>query len=302
MLVLKQQAIHIETELLEPIVFLDIFSYPVTAYELWQFIGRKYSLNTVITTLNDLQQKNILAFKAGFYFLVGQDDLVEIRRKRHNYTCQKLRIATRFSRLFSLFPGVKMIAAANLIGGYNLRLASDIDLFIITKPGQLWLSRLFCAGLAQLLHSRPTTKCKKNKICLSFYVSTAALSLKNLELNNGDPYFDYWQKGLRLLYDKQNTWLKFLRANNLFLFDQRSIAKTCDKDIFSSADIFIRFLEKIAKVFQVMIMSRDLKKALSQEKGVLITDDVLKLYLQDRRLEFLNKFNIKMHEISKKIN
>lgn len=307
MLTNNQQTSNTAVDIIKPIVFLDIFSYPVTPYELWRFLDKKYDLGLVINLADDLVKKKILDFKHGFYFLNGQDDLINIRRARYNYTQHKLKIAKRFGRLFSLFPSVRLVAAANLIGGYNLRLNSDIDLFIVTKPRHIWLTRLFCAGLAQILHSRPTKNYKKNKICLSFYVTTQAINLKNLELDGSDPYFYYWKLGLIPLFDRQNTWLKFLEKNNLASYNKNRL--DIFKDVHGDYEIkdkkaitFFYFLEKIAKKFQLKIMSKELKQAESENKGVLISDDVLKLYLKDRRLDFLDKFNLKIHEISQKIN
>ncbi len=305
MLINNQQPLNIAFNIIKPIVFLDIFSYPVTSYELWRFLDRKYDLDLVIRLADDLVKRRILDFKQGFYFLNGQEELIDIRRARYNYTQHKLKIAKRFSYLFSLFPGIRLIAAANLIGGHNLRLNSDIDLFIITKPRNIWLTRLFCAGLAQLLHSRPTKNYKKNKICLSFYITTKAIDLKNLELTGGDPYFYYWKLGLVPLFDRQNTWLKFLIKNNLFVFNKNKakVLKDFDYQIENyKTQAGFNLLEKIARAFQLKIMSIELRQSASKNTGVLISDDVLKLYLKDRRLDFLSKFNLKINEISQKIN
>lgn len=298
----SKQSTNINLDIIKSIVFLDIFSYPLTGYEIWQFLDRDYEFSRVIDKLDDLIKKEVLTFKEGFYFLKGQEKLIKIRRERYNYTQHKLKIAKRFSRLFSLFPSVRLVAVANLIGGYNLRLNSDIDLFIITKPGRIWLTRLFCAGLAKILHSRPTEDNKKNKICLSFYITTKALNLKSLELNDGDPYFYYWKKGLIPLYDYKNIWVNFLAANDLFIFDQNKVSVLNSLDVNSTVNSFFDGFEKMAKKFQFKIMAPELKQSQDNNTGVFISNDVLKLYLQDRRLEFFNKFNFKMHEVSQKIN
>ncbi len=281
---------------LNPVIFLDSFDYPATAYEIRHYLDRNFSLVEVFSGLEELEAVGILQESQGFYFLLGRRDIINIRQARYNYSCAKLKIARRFSRLFSLFPGVVAIAAANFIGRHNLRAGSDIDFFMITKPGMIWLSRLYCAGLAKLLNRRPTSKEKKDKICLSFYITANNLDISKLALPEGDPYFYYWQRGLVPLYDHKFIWDKFLQANKL-----------CSSRIYISevsleSSSKNNFLERAAKIFQLKIMAKELLRANNNSDGVIISDDILKLYLGDRRRQFAVIFNDKKNEIIKAIN
>ena len=69
-----------------------------------------------------------------------------------------------------------------------------------------------------------------------------------------------------------------------------------------STGSLISSLEKLVKKWQLKIMSPALKKEMNNSDGVVINDQVLKLYLGDRRREFLDKFNCKINEIFQKIN
>ena len=75
--------------------------------------------------LMDITQFNQIAEQNGFYFLCGREAIVEIRQKRYNYSCAKLKIAKQFSRLFSYLPYVKVVAVANLLGDHNLKIEID---------------------------------------------------------------------------------------------------------------------------------------------------------------------------------
>jgi len=288
---------EIYKNILRPIIFLDLFSFPLTAWEIWHYLDKERSLLEIENTLKELVNKNILQQKYCFYFLFGREKIINIRNRRYNYSVAKLKKARFFSRLFSLFPGVMMVAAANLIGSHNWCLRGDIDLFIITKKNYLWRSRLFCAGIAKLLNSRPTSRRKQDKICLSFYISEAALDLRPLSLPDQDPYFDYWRRGLFLLYDSSGIWRKFLEINDNFKnkgekkFDYKGLenkAKGC--------------WENLAKKIQLKIIPPALRQAMNFSKGVVITDDILKLYLRERRRYFREIFNLKKYEIFKNLN
>ena len=278
-------------QVLRTLIFLDLFSFPPTAWELWLYLDKEISLLDVEKSLQELKEKNILQELQGFYFLSGRSKIVNIRRHRYNYSSAKLRKARRFSCIFSLFPGVVTVAAANFIGSHNWRQESDIDFFIITKKNYLWRSRLFCAGVAKLLFSRPTIKSKRDKICLSFYISESALNLHSLELEGGDPYFEYWRRGLFPLYTYQNIWDKFQAANKKGKITSNFVEKNK-----------LGFFENIAKKFQLLIMPAALRQAMTESEGVVINDDVLKLYLKEKRRYFRQSFNEKKYEIFKTLN
>lgn len=281
---------------LEPVIFLDIFDYPPTAFEVCFYLDRRLPLSQVMSLLEELVVKQVIFEQQGFYFLPGRQEIIDVRQARYNYSCAKLKIARRFSRLFSLFPGVIAVAAANFIGRHNLRLGSDIDFFVITKPGQIWLSRLYCAGLAKVLNSRPTSRRKQDRICLSFYIAADQLDISALALPEEDPYFYYWQRGLVPLYNYRCTWENFLQANKL-----AAVSNPISNLDLSPCQV-MGLGEKLAKRLQLKIMAPALLAARDNSDGVVITDSVLKLYLSDRRRYFASIFKDKKHEIIKKIN
>jgi len=297
-----------EKIVLRPIIFLDLFDYPVTAFEVWHYLDKKQFFSEVIEALDKLVQQNIISKKNGFYYLLGRGQIVDTRLRRYNYSCTKIKKAQLFIKPFSFLPFIKSIAVANFIGAYNLRQGSDIDFFIITSANRIWLSRFISAGLAKILRLRPTKQNKKNKICLSFYISEVNLDLKKFELSDGDPYFYYWLRGLKLIHDKNNTWQKFKIANHLLLDNNLNALDNFKQEggLFISSkpkcNWLGRILEKLTKKIQLKIMAQPLRSAMNKSDGVVISDQILKLYLVDNRREFANKFNLKINEVFAKIN
>ncbi|MFA4999967.1 MAG: hypothetical protein WC545_01235 [Patescibacteria group bacterium] len=314
--------------ILKTIAFFDLFNYPLTAFEIYQYLGKKFALVEIMEVLADGAAgfSGRIGSENGFYFLAGREEIVTIRQERYNYARRKIKKAARFVRLFSLAPFVKVIAVANSLGAHNLRDGSDIDFFIITAPRRLWLSRFYCAGLAKLLNSRPRAGQKRDKICLSFYITADYLNLDDLKLPGGDPYFDYWLKDLVLLYNKDKVYENFQAANGLgdkapgnreTATDRRHfsddvivdapgsvMAESCFSKIVSTpgapiakSNPFGDRLEKILKKFQLKIMPSALRAAMNNSDGVIVNDCVLKFYLRDRRREFKEKYGHKINEI-----
>ncbi len=287
-------------EIIKIIIFFDLFSFPLTAYEIWHNLGKKIKLTQLLNILE--QENNIFSQQQGFYFLLGRGDLVALRQRRYNYSQRKLKIARHFSRLFSLFPTIKMVALANSIGQHNLRDGSDIDFFIITSPGLIWLSRLYCTGLAKILHSRPNLETKKDKICLSFYLSADHLDIDNLRLSQNDPYFDYWRRNLVPLFDKEEIYENFLRANKIGKYKHCFYKNDKLQFCRDKKTIFVNYFEKIAKKIQLKILPAGLTRSMNNSDGVVINDRVLKLYQRDRRHDYAQKYVKKIKQILKENN
>jgi len=303
---------NLKQAILSVIAFFDLFDYPLTAYEIWEQTGKKWELVEILDFLNSETPEPaagrvpaaIFEQKNGFYFLVGRAEIVVIRQKRHNYGAEKIKIARRFTRVFSFLPFVKMVALANALGQNNWRVESDIDFFIVSAPRRVWLTRLYCTGLAKLVNRRPTAKEKKDKICLSFYAASDHLCLDDLRLKGADPYFDYWRRSLILLYNKKRTYERFLEANGLLtpsfdLFSQKAAVK--EKKT-RKPSVILNKLEFLAKKFQLAIMPAGLKALMNKSDGVVINDSILKLYQRDRRREYAEKYGNKIDEILKKDN
>ncbi|MFA5024843.1 MAG: hypothetical protein WC523_07925, partial [Patescibacteria group bacterium] len=242
----------------------------------------------------------------GFYFLGSRQEMLLERQKRYHFSATKFKLARQAAQLFRLVPFIEMIAVSNIIGAHNLRDGSDIDLFIVTSPKRLWLTRLFCAGLAKILGWRPTRDMKRNKICLSFYISSDNLNLQSLKLNEADTYFNYWLAGLVPVYDRHRTYARLIAANSWLkeclpnwqeLQVNSRMKKVNDGQMFSGV---LNGWEKKTMNWQLKIMPTALKSLLNVDTRVRVGDKIIKLYLVDRRREFLEKFSERLNQVLNK--
>lgn len=294
---------NLTTEIEKIISYFDLFDYPLTLLEVSSYLPNKASLTIIIDILESL--KPYIFEHNGFYGLKGREEIINIRTKRYNYSNRKIKTAQRFLVLFKYLPFIKVISLANSIGAHNLREGSDIDFFIICSPRRLWLTRFLLAGTAKILNRRPTTKNKRDKICLSFYITTENLNLDSLKLQGADPYFYYWLRTLILLYNKDKIYEKFLDENGVGneKFSAGELVLNSAQSLKKNHTCFaLDFIELIVKKFQYLIMSPELKKAMNNSIGVVINDKVLKLYLHDNRQVYAEKYGNKLREIFKENN
>jgi len=304
MLIKDSNLSDLEVAILKTIIFFDLFSHPLTTYELWRYLDLKASFEQVQQAALFLKSEELLSERQGFYFLPGKEKLIRLRQERYHYANRKLKIARRVVSLFKILPTVRFVALSNLIGRHNLRDGSDIDLFIIAKKNRIWITRLFCAGLMKIMRKRPTPESKKDKICLSFYVDDAHLDLNSLTDGPTDYYFHFWLAGLYPLYDAgayhhklmlANDWLKAHLPNGDFVLNNQSYRESPRSwrekvFIFNFYQHIFDLIEYWSQSFQFKIMPLALKNKINKDSRVIIREGVLKLYLVDRRQEFTRRY------------
>lgn len=297
--------------ILKIVVFFDMFSYPLTVYELWRYLGVAADFEETNSEINNLVASGLLAAEQGFYFLPGQHQLVAVRKQRYNYANRKLKIARRAVRIFRLLPTLRFAALSNLIGRHNLRDGSDIDIFIIAKANRIWITRLFCAGIMKILRQRPTPARKRDKICLSFYIDDEHLDLSSLAAGPEDHYFHFWLAGLYTLYDggiyhhqlmSANTWLRRYLPNGDFVLNNQAYRESPRSWLKPRLVLRIfqylgDYLEERARRFQFKIMPAVLKNKVNLDSRVVIRPGVLKLYLVDRRQEFMRRYQERLRRL-----
>ncbi len=293
----------LKKEILLTLAYFDIFSYPLSSFQILKFLKIKSTYSDILDVLEDLKKENKISEYSSFWFLQGKDNLSSERFKKFNYFKRKIKKAKKFSYLISVLPFVRAIFVSNIIGDHNLKNSSDIDFLIITSSKRIWLARFFCTIIAKFLGLRPNKKTKKDKICLSFYISEDALNLENQILNEKDFYFIYWLSGLDLIFSKnnidkffyqENQWIKKYLPNFSFFSNDFTPLSQNKK---SKNFLLFNFLEKILKKLQIKIMPKKLREQSQISSGVILGDKMIKLFLEDKRFYFIEKYESIIREM-----
>jgi hypothetical protein len=299
---------NISEAIIKVIAFFDLFDYPLTLSEIWQWTQWPYEGMNITQVIKILERKkNKIQQKQGFYFLPKREEIIRTRLERYNFTNQKLKRVRRVMKLFKMVPWIKLVAVSNIIGVHNLKEESDIDLFIIASKNRIWLTRLVSAGFMALLNLRPRPGKERNKICLNFYLSEDELDLKSLRLSALDIYFTYWLAGLMPIYNREDTYKKLINANSWLLsvlpnLQTKKIVSTQKEFIterslwYEIVDLFFGGLEKYAKKFQINKFPQSIKKNINKSTKIVISDQVIKLHVKDRREEYYNRWHDRIKE------
>jgi len=300
----------LEQDILKTIAYFDLFGMPLTKEEIFKnlYSANSRSLSEIIQTLELLKSRS-LHEKEGFYFFNSQN--LELRKDRYLIAKEKLSIAKKRINFLARLPFVKAIFICNNLSYFNAPDGSDIDLAIITAKGRIWSARFFSAALMKLLGQRPQKNNRKNKICLSFFVSEDDLNLEKLTYDN-DIHFIYWLNQFLPVYAEKNLANKFFTENewtkkflpNYFNYIPTEKLKLSDKNYFKKIieKLFSKsignFLEKNLKKIQFNIFPETIKQKISENTtDVFVSDSILKFHDKDKRLEIKRKWEEKTAKI-----
>ncbi len=251
--------------ILKTLAYGDIFDYPLTRRQLYQFLiadkSVSFSLFKKVLSRIKANDKRISTNNNMFCFF-GREEIIEERKKRKRLSKGKLKIARRVAGWLKIIPWVKMIGVSGALAMENADKNDDIDLLIITAKNRLWLTRLLVVFLVELVarRRRPKDVYVADKICLNMFLDEDHLALPKKEW---DLFTAHEVCQLKLLWEKDKCYQKFLKAN---LWVKKYLANILDIKKLRCEDIkgekknflisqFLNFLEYLAYKIQIAYMS-----------------------------------------------
>jgi predicted nucleotidyltransferase len=291
----------LRSSLLAALAFFDIFNYPLTFAEIrrWRYGSSGLDDGPVeAALLTDLLSAPPIATDQGYYFLQGRQEIVATRQRRYRLAEDKFRKARRLARLARLLPSVRLIAVCNSLALSNADTESDIDLFIVCRPGTLWVTRLIIAGTLHLLGLRPTGNRHEDTFCLSFFLAENDLDISRLALSGGDVYLPYWIASLVPVYDAGGVLNSFFEANGwikqqlpgIYCPESGSRRSLPPPRWNSWLLPLLGSGERAARRFQERRFPSDIAVLANRDSRVMTSEAILKFHVTDRRAIFQKSF------------
>jgi hypothetical protein len=219
---------YLPKKILSTVIYYNILDYPLTAFELWQYLiadegdatpKNKCALGKIIEVLESEEIKNNLEEYRGFYFLRGRKDLVAKRIQSDKDSIPKFKIAERAARWMRFVPFVRMVAVTGTLAMKNPERNSDIDFFVVLERRRIWTGRLWVTIVVHFLGIRRHKEKIKNRICLNYFITTGNLEIERQDLFAANEYaFIYPLFAYPNRYAKRggrgfDTFQKFCSAN-----------------------------------------------------------------------------------------
>jgi hypothetical protein len=292
------------------LVYFDLANFPLNREELFEYLWQSPKMNFE----HFLEQLSALIVgfaeeKGGYIFLKGREETVERRRRSLLISEVKLKFARRAAKKLRFVPYIKAVFVCNSVGTEQASTGSDIDFFIISAPGRVWIVRFFSNLILRLFGLRTYGQKINDRICLSFFVDEKNLSLADLRIAPDDIHFAYWINQMTPIYNPHRLYSKFLSANSWtgsylpnIISSNRAVclkeindAKICNvwrcvwEKMWSSG--YGEIVEKEACKLQMLKMKLSVKeKAETRDQSVALDAGVIKLHEKDSRSDYLKNW------------
>jgi hypothetical protein len=184
------------------ICYFDVFRHPVTLQEICAFNALETSPEKALPELQRLQETGMITFKNGHYCLGNAEEKIKKRLQSEQRFEQHVPRIGWFARLIARFPYVECLAISGSCSKGLMSRDGDVDYFVITRPGRLWLCRSILIGFKKLFLFN-----SHKYFCLNYFIDSTALEIPDKNI--------FVASEIRTLLPVSNPALfeKFLRAN-----------------------------------------------------------------------------------------
>ncbi len=157
----------LQQALIKSLLYSSIFRYPLTLTEVIENTHLAVTEAEAKKSLQYLLAENLVSEEKGFYFLGEENGMIQHRLNGNRKARAYLRIARIFTSLIASSPFVRGVMLTGSLSKGTVEKKGDVDYFIITKPGRLWLCRTFLILFKKvfLLNSR-------KYFCVNYFIDT----------------------------------------------------------------------------------------------------------------------------------
>lgn len=165
----------LQQALIRTLLYFDIFNHPLRRDELERFCGA--AADDLAAALNALCESGIVQRRDDHFALATIEPLIERRRDQEKRAQARMAKARRMSHFIGGFPFVRGVMLSGSISKGVLAEDGDIDYFIITEPGRLWVARTLLVLYKKifLLNSR-------RDFCVNYFVDGDHLAIEDRNL------------------------------------------------------------------------------------------------------------------------
>ncbi len=306
-----------EAELLRIMLYFDIFNYPLTRREIVSYSSlERDRWKEVKSTLARMVKEGVIGFYRGFYYVGRQRQNVTSRLEGNRRMKKRMRTARRYSGIISGFPFVRGVFISGSLSKGAVSETDDIDYFIITDPGRLWLVR----SLLTLFKKMFLLNSYRN-FCINYFVDSENLYVRDHNLFTATEIVFLIPVFNRVIYDRfmdQNTWVRSYYPNIVrrddFCHERNPVIKRLleklpgnstgnrlESYFYRTSGSYIRrkFSYMDDKTFsQSFTLLRNELKYLPQRHKNRIIDKYNERVLKFRRLNWFTPVKIPVHSLS----
>jgi predicted nucleotidyltransferase len=198
--------------IMKVLLYSDVFHYPLTLEEIKQRHPLKNITNEEVQKeLFELLEKKAIFQIGEFYTLQNKPENVDKRVKANVLAQKYLEKSKRIVSILKHFPFVKAIFLSGSISKNYIDENSDIDYFVITKAGYLWIVRsLF------VLFRRIGLLGSKKLFCFNYMIDEEHLKTSHESIYIATEIatlIPMYQDGIQEAFLQENIWMRAYYPN-----------------------------------------------------------------------------------------
>jgi hypothetical protein len=194
-----------ETAVLQTLAYFAVFSHPLTVEEVFAYCNQKSATETeVLKSLEKLVEQGS-ASQFGDFFQARKDANWVKNRLEYNRRAEEVwPIAERMAKLIGHFPFVRGVFVSGSLSKHCMRPDSDVDFFVVTASGRLWLARTLLVLFKKifLLNSH-------KYFCINYLVDINHLEIEEKNLftaTESVTLLPMWGRDFYDAFCRQNAW------------------------------------------------------------------------------------------------
>lgn len=276
---MANQPSDIEIGILDALKYFSVFSFAPNEEELYIYTTVKSNRAVFRQHLSRLIKKGRVykSSRWSTYSLPEMRRIHKLRRERRKITDAKLSRASKFLRLASRIPSIELIGLSGSCSMDNAQRNDDVDIFIITRSGRMWTSRMALLILAQILGIRRkrTDTTSHDSVCINLIFDAVNIVIPESKRNL---YTAHEVVQMRPIHIRGGVYERFMTENSWvrnYLPNARKVKGTLRNDHEARSNRKKQYaLEGIMKRIQLAVM----KPHITSE---IISDDQLWFYPND---------------------
>ena len=163
----------LESKILRTLLYFDIFHHPMRFAEIHQYLhGLADDKDSLRKSLDRLVSLGLIHSGEGFYSLRKVEVLSRRRLDGEAQAMRALKTAKKYSSIIASFPFVRGVCISGSLSKGYMDARTDIDYFVITHPGRLWLSRTLLVLFKKVILFN-----SKKHFCVNYFISADNLRI-----------------------------------------------------------------------------------------------------------------------------
>ena len=168
----------LQESILNTLAYYDIFNYPLKPEEVLRFVSFKNAKkDEVEQALNSLCNLGLIFKFNEFYSLQNDINYVKRRLKGNGEAEKYFPLARKKAGIIMRFPFVRAVMASGSLSKGYMDENSDLDFFIVTASGRLWIARTLL-----ILYKRIFLFNSHKYFCVNYFIDEDHLEIEEKNL------------------------------------------------------------------------------------------------------------------------